>query len=493
MPVSDYEVVIGLEVHCQLQTASKMFTPCAYAVGAEPNTQIDAYTLGLPGTLPVANREAVEFALRLALAVGCEVQPVSRWARKHYFYPDLPKGYQITQADQPYARGGYVEIPDLAGDPDQLASKKIPLQRIHIEEDAGKNVHLGDAELSLIDYNRAGAPLVEIVSLPALRSAAEAADYMRELRTLVRYLGISEANMEAGTLRCDANVSLRRRGAAALGTRCEIKNLNSFKFLEAAINAEIRRQADLLDRGEPVVQSTLSYDPGRDRTKVMRTKEEAADYRYFPEPDMPPLLIDEAWIARARASRPEPPWDRRRRLLALGLSAYDAGVLTAERELCDYFDAALALRGPSEAKTVCNWITGELLRLLNASGTGIGACPVDPAALAELLGLLADATISGRAAKEVLDKAFAEGLSPAQIVERDGYRQVSDQGAIAALVREVVGQNPKQLEQLLAGKDKLRGFFVGQVMRASEGQANPQIVNEVLAQILAERRTGEHS
>ncbi|MFO7564184.1 MAG: Asp-tRNA(Asn)/Glu-tRNA(Gln) amidotransferase subunit GatB [Enhygromyxa sp.] len=495
MAVSDYEVVIGLEVHCQLATATKMFTPCGYAIGAEPNTRIDAYTLGLPGTLPVPNREAVEFALRLALAVHCEIQPSSRWARKHYFYPDLPKGYQITQGDQPYARGGYVEIPDPEAAPETLASKRIPLQRIHIEEDAGKNLHLAEAELSLVDYNRAGAPLVEIVSLPKLRSATEAADYMRELRTLVRYLGVSEANMEEGTLRCDANVSLRRKGQSELGTRCEIKNLNSFKFLEAAINAEIRRQADLLDRGEAVVQSTLSYDPARDLTKVMRTKEAAADYRYFPEPDLPPLEIDAAMIAEAEARLPELPWDRRRRLVELGLSAYDAGVLTAERELCDYFDRALALReAPDQsdrAKAVCNWITGELLRLLKASGKSIGECPVSPAELAELLELLEGAVISGRAAKEVLDKAFTTGLSPAAIVERDGYRQVSDHGAIAALVREVVANNPKQLEQLLAGKDKLRGFFVGQVMRASKGQANPQVVNEVLEQVIAEQREKE--
>jgi aspartyl-tRNA(Asn)/glutamyl-tRNA(Gln) amidotransferase subunit B len=477
MAVTDYEVVIGLEVHCQLATKTKMFTPCEYTIGAEPNTCIDAYTLGLPGTLPIPNREAVEFAVRLAIAVHCEVQQSSRWARKHYFYPDLPKGYQITQSDQPYARGGYIEIP----------GRRVALQRIHIEEDAGKNVH--DAELSLIDYNRAGAPLVEIVSLPELRSAAEAGDYMRELRTIVRYLGISEANMEEGTLRCDANVSLRRVGAAALGTRCEIKNLNSFKFLEAAINAEIRRQADLLDRGEPIVQSTLSYDPSRDRTKVMRSKEEAADYRYFPEPDMPPLVIDEAMIDKARAGIPELPWDRRRRLVEWGLSDYDAGVLTAERELCDYFDAVLALRGAASAKAVCNWITSELLRLLNASGKAIAACPVSPAGLAELLELLESGTISGRVAKEVLDKAFSEGLSPAAIVERDGYRQVSDHGAIATLVREVVAKHPQQLEQLRSGKDKVRGFFVGQVMRESKGQANPQVVNEVLEQILAELRS----
>jgi aspartyl-tRNA(Asn)/glutamyl-tRNA(Gln) amidotransferase subunit B len=500
MAVSDYEVVIGLEVHCQLRTATKMFSACAYAYSAEAeaNTQIDAYTLGLPGTLPVPNRVAVDYALRLALAVDCEVQPLSRWARKHYFYPDLPKGYQITQSDQPYATGGAIEIPDHGRRneaEDELATRRVPLLRIHMEEDAGKNTHAG--EHSLIDYNRAGAPLVEIVSQPALRSAAEAADYMRELRTLVRYLGISEANMEEGTLRCDANVSLRPKGSSELGTRCEIKNLNSFKFLEAAIDAEIRRQADLLDRGEAVIQSTLSYDPGRDRTKVMRTKEDAADYRYFPEPDMPPLSIDAAWIEAARGELPELPWARRRRLVGLGLSAYDAGVLSAEHELGDYFDAALAAlgeggAGPEQAKKLCNWVTGELLKLLNASEHGVADCPVSPAALAELLGLVDDGTISGRAAKEVLDKVFREPeRSPTQIVERDGYRQVSDQGAIAAMVREVVEQNPAQLEQLLAGKDKLRGFFVGQVMRASKGQANPQVVQQALAELLAELRAGK--
>jgi aspartyl-tRNA(Asn)/glutamyl-tRNA(Gln) amidotransferase subunit B len=484
MARSDYEVVIGLEVHCQLATRTKMFSGCGYSIGAEPNTQIDAYTLGLPGTLPVPNRAAVEHALRLALALGCEIQPLSRWARKHYFYPDLPKGYQITQADQPYATGGVIEIPDHARPDDALATKPIPLLRIHIEEDAGKNTHGG--EHSLIDYNRAGAPLVEIVSLPALQTAAEAADYVRELRTIVRYLGISAANMEEGTLRCDANVSLRRRGATELGTRCEIKNLNSFKFIEAAINAEVRRQLDLLDRNEAVIQSTMSYDPERDQTKVMRTKEAAADYRYFPEPDMPPLLIDAAWIAAARASLPPLAWARRRALVELGLSAYDAGVLTAERELADYFDAALAAGADvSLAKTISNWVTGELLKLLNVSGLELAACPVSPAALAELVGLVEAGTISGRAAKEVLAKVFAEPTrSPAQIVERDGYRQVSDQAAITAIVREIVLAHPQQLEQLRAGKDKVRGFFVGQVMRVSKGQANPQVVQQALATVL---------
>ena len=494
MAIADYEVVIGLEVHCQLATQTKMFSSCAYAVGAEPNTQIDAYTLGLPGTLPVPNRKAVESALALALALGCELQLRSRWARKHYFYPDLPKGYQITQADQPYAEGGSVEIPDRGRPDEPLATKRIALERIHMEEDAGKNTHGG--EFSLIDYNRAGAPLVEIVSHPNLRSAVEAADYMRELRSVVRYLGISQANMEEGTMRCDANVSLRLKGASALGTRCEIKNLNSFKFLEAAILAEVRRQADMLDRGEPVISSTMSYDPGRDRVAIMRSKEAAADYRYFPEPDMPPLLLDAGELAELEASLPLLPWARRRRLVGLGLSAYDAGVLTAERELADYFDATLetleaGAAGEGAAKTVSNWITGELLRLLNASEHEIADCPVSPAKLAQLIDLVSQQTISGRAAKQVLEQVFAAPeLSPLEVVEREGLRQVSDLGAILALVREVVAANPKQTEQLLAGKDKVRGFFVGQVMRASKGQANPKLVQEALAQLLAELQGG---
>lgn len=503
MALADYEVVIGLEVHCQLATRTKMFSPCPYTIGSAPNTEIDAYTLGLPGTLPVPNRAAIEAAVRLALALGCEVQPRSSWARKHYFYPDLPKGYQITQADAPYAKGGHVEIHDRGaeaptnegeGEGEALASKRIPLQRIHIEEDAGKNVHGG--ELSLIDYNRAGVPLVEIVSLPALRSAAEAADYMRALREVVRYLGISAANMEEGSLRCDANVSLRERGASEYGIRCEIKNLNSFKFLEAAILAEVRRQADLLDRGERIVSATLSYDPERDRVSIMRSKESAADYRYLPEPDMPPLLLDGEWIAAIEHTLPALPWARRRRLVGLGLSAYDAGVLTAERELADYFDQTLAaLTGadaepsPAAAKTVSNWITGELMRLLNASEVEIAACPVAPATLAELLGLVDDGTISGSAAKKVLERVFAEpSRAPLEVVEAEGLRQVSDRAAIVALVDAALDAHPKQLAQLLGGKHKVRGFFVGQVMRASQGKANPQLVSALLDERLAERR-----
>lgn len=497
MTVSDYQVVIGLEVHCQLLTRTKMFSPCAYEPGAgagsldiEPNALTDPYTWGMPGTLPVPNRAAVDCALRLALALGCAIERTSRWARKHYFYPDLPKGYQITQSDRPYALGGGVEIP-VPSDDDPLATRTIRLERIHMEEDAGKNTHVGGEAVSLVDLSRAGAALVEIVSRPDLRSATEAADYVRELRTVVRYLGICDANMEQGTLRCDANVSLNRPGAP-LGTRCEIKNLNSFKFLEAAILAEIRRQADLLDRGQTVVQSTMSYDPGRDRTSIMRTKEDAADYRYFPEPDLPTLTIDEAWIADARARLPELPWARRRRLVdELGLSAYDAGVLSAEIELGDYFARCLGALPPGSAKTACNWITGDLLKLVRGHDHAIATCPVTPEALAELIALVEADTISGRAGKQVLEACYdagRDGPTPTALVEQLGLRQVSDADAIAALVGEVVDAHPEQLAQLLAGKTKVRGFFVGQVMRASKGQANPKRVNEALDALLAERR-----
>ncbi len=480
----EYEVVIGLEIHCQLATATKMFTRCGYSAGAEPNTQIDPYTLGLPGTLPVPNWQAVEFALRLAVALHCEIQPISRWARKHYFYPDLPKGYQITQSDHPYALRGSIEIAAPEG------TKHVRLQRIHMEEDAGKTTHVLGDDVSLVDYNRAGVPLVEIVSEPDIRSAAEAAATLRELRTIVRHLDISEATMETGTLRCDANVSLRPRGSQTLGTRCEIKNLNSFKFLEAAITAEVRRQTDLLEQGQRIVQSTMSYDPGKDITRVMRSKEEAADYRYFPEPDMPPLRIGPTWIAAAQAALVELPWDRRRRYVALGLSAYDAGVLTADLALALFFDRVLAIAGASTAKQVCNWLTADLLGRLNAEARTIAESPIGPEAIAEIVELVERDVISRRSAKDVLDKAYREGISPSAIVEREGLGQVSDDSAIEAMVREIVAANPGQLEQLLSGKAKVRGFFVGQIMKRSQGQASPAVVNVVLDRVVESLRPG---
>ena len=476
MPIQDWKPVIGLEIHCQLKTKTKMFTSCGYKAGEDPNTQTDAYTLGLPGTLPRPNQTAIEYGLRLGLALESELHGESRFARKHYFYPDLPKGYQITQSDHPYATGGTVRFPDPTDHGEALT---VRLVRIHFEEDAGKNLHLVGDDVSLVDYNRAGAPLLEIVSEPDLRSAAEASAYMRELRTVIRYLDISDANMEEGTMRCDANVSIRRDDDAPYGTRCEIKNLNSFKFLEQAINAEIRRQVDLIEGGGEVIQSTMSYDPGRDQTKVMRTKEEAADYRYFPEPDMPPLEISEAWIDSVRATLPELPHARRERYGALGLSIYDAGVLTAEGALADFFDAVLAAKAP--AKKACNWVTVELLGRLNGDQRGIEDSPVSPEHVAELIALIDGGTISGRSAKEVFDKVYAESTSPQAIVERDGYAQVSDAGALDAAIDEVLAAHPKQLAQYAGGKVALKGFFVGQVMKKTRGQANPQMVQELLA------------
>ncbi|MEM7154382.1 MAG: Asp-tRNA(Asn)/Glu-tRNA(Gln) amidotransferase subunit GatB [Myxococcota bacterium] len=485
MSVSDYEPVIGLEVHCQLQTASKMFCECPVGIGAPPNTLIDAYTLGLPGTLPVPNAQAVRSGIAMALACGCEVHSDSRFARKHYFYPDLPKGYQITQSDNPYATGGSLPVPgflDENGEP-----KRVPLTRIHFEEDAGKNTHVFGESHSLVDYNRAGAPLLEIVSEPAIGSAEEAAAYMRELRTIVRTLGISQANMEEGTLRCDANVSVRRRGTTELGTRCEIKNLNSFRFLALAIAAEIRRQIDILEQGGTIVSATMSYDTERDQTRVMRTKEAAADYRYMPEPDLPPLQIPAAWIEEIEASMPILPAVRRAAYTEQGIAADDATLLAAEPGLGDYLDRMLAAGTP--AKKAANWVTGELLRLLNGDGREIGDSPVAAETLSELIAMVAADEVSVRSAKAIIATLYEEAdpkLTPQAIADRDGHRQVKDTGVIEAAVREVLANNPAQVAQFRAGKTKVRGFFVGQVMKATRGQAKPQLVNELLDRLLAE-------
>lgn len=478
MSLERYEVVIGLEVHCQLDTQTKLFTGCPFEFGTEANSQTDSFSWALPGTLPVPNRRAVELALRLAVAIGAEVNPCSRWDRKHYFYPDSPLGYQITQQFEPYCRGGEIVIPGAGSRPETT----VRLHHIHMEADAGKNIHVQGEDVSLVDFNRAGAPLVEIVSEPDLRSASQAADYMRVLRTLVRHLGISTANMEQGTLRCDANVSLRPRGSDTLGTRCEIKNLNSFKFVELAINAEIRRQADILDGGGVIEQSTMAYDTQKDRTWVMRGKEDAADYLYFPEPDMPPLLIDDAWVEQVRAAMPELPAARRARYEGLGLSAYDAGVLTDDAGLSRFFDACLASGRP--AKKLCNWATGELLGRLNKDGRGIDESPISPEYLAELVGLIEDGKIAGPIAKKVFAACYEGGVAPAEIVRREGYEQVSDTGAIEAIVAEVIAGAASQVESYRGGNHKIRGWFVGQVMKKTKGQASPRVVNEILDRLL---------
>lgn len=477
MSLRDYELVVGLEIHCQLNTASKLFAACPFDAGGEPNTRVDPFSLGWPGTLPVPNAGAVDRAVRLALALGCEVQAHSRFARKHYFYPDLPHGFQITQADEPYALGGVINFAS------ETSDGRLPLERIHMESDAGKTSHGVREGRSGVDYNRAGAPLVEIVSLPALRSASDAASALRALRQLVRWLGVSEGDMEKGSLRCDANVSLRPKGSDTLGTRCEIKNLNSFRFLESAISAEARRQADLLDRGEKVVQSTMAYDVDQDRTWVMRTKEDAADYLYFPEPDLPPLRLDADYVDARRRELPELPAARAARYVGLGLSDYDAGVLVSSRAIGDYFDAVV--EAGAAAKPACNWITGALSARLNEDKIEIEACPFTPTRMAELIDLVERKVISQRAAKTVFDEAF-EGDEPLmQVVDAKGLAQISDASALEGIVAEVLAANPDQLAALRAGKTKLRGFFVGQVMARTKGKANPKVVQSLLDAALA--------
>jgi aspartyl-tRNA(Asn)/glutamyl-tRNA(Gln) amidotransferase subunit B len=471
--VTQWEPVIGLECHVQLATGSKLFSASSTAFGGSPNSQTDPPVLGLPGALPVLNEKAVELAVRLGLAVGARIRPRSRFARKHYFYPDLPKGYQISQYDEPLCEGGTIE----------LARGPVRLTRIHVEEDAGKNLHEAGSSLSLVDLNRAGVPLVEVVSEPDLRSAEEAAEYMRALRQLVRWLGISDGNMEEGSLRCDANVSLRPRGETRYGTRTELKNINSFKFVQKAIDFEIARQGALLDAGQKIVQETRLWDAERGSSHAMRSKEHAHDYRYFPDPDLPPLVVSEARIAEIQAALPELPAALRARFVsAHGLAEADARVLTEERPLATYFEAAARAHG--DGKKVAAWVQNELLRELHRDGRGVEACPIAPEALAELVRLIDEGTISGKIAKEVFAKMYASGDRPAVIVERDGLVQVTDSAAIEAACLAAVAANPKQAEQFRGGKAAMLGFFVGQVMKATGGKANPQLVNELLRKIL---------
>jgi aspartyl-tRNA(Asn)/glutamyl-tRNA(Gln) amidotransferase subunit B len=466
-----YEPVIGLEVHCQLATESKLFCGCSTRYGALPNHHACPVCLGLPGVLPVLNQKAVDYAVRMALAVGARINDVSVFARKQYFYPDLPKGYQITQYDLPYCEGGQIRLGNGA---------VIRLERIHLEEDAGKNVH-GDTA-SYVDVNRAGIPLIEIVSKPDLRGPEDAADYLRRLHSLVQHLGISDGNMEEGSFRCDANVSLRPRGAAKLGTRCEIKNLNSFKNIERAVRYEILRQADLLDAGEKVVQQTLLFDAASGRTAPMRSKEESHDYRYFPDPDLGPLRISAARVARIAAALPELPEAMAERFRQrYGLGDYDAALLTGDRDLARYFEATVTAVGAAvPAKIAANWITSELLRVMNEREATFAAPPVSALALAELLALIGDETISGKIAKSVFDEMVQSGDGAKAIVERKGLVQISDEGAITALVDRVLAAHAEPLAQYRSGKTKLLGFFVGQVMKESAGKMNPGLVNKIL-------------
>jgi aspartyl-tRNA(Asn)/glutamyl-tRNA(Gln) amidotransferase subunit B len=469
-----WEIVIGLETHTQLSTRSKIFSGASTAFGAAPNSQASAVDLALPGVLPVLNRAAVEKAIRFGLAVGGTLNPRSVFARKNYFYPDLPKGYQISQYEIPIVQGGAVTIH--VGD----HAKTVRLTRAHLEEDAGKSLHEDFQGMTGIDLNRAGTPLLEIVSEPDLRSAAEAVAYAKALHGLVRWIDICDGNMQEGSFRCDANVSVRPQGSARLGTRCEIKNLNSFRFLERAIEYEARRQIEVLEDGGHIVQQTRLYDAERDETRPMRSKEDAQDYRYFPDPDLLPLQLDPAWIAQARACLPELPQARRERYVRdLGLPAYAAGVLTADRETSNYFED-LVRELPSQAKLCSNWVMGELSARLNREERDITQSPVASAQLAVLLRRVADGTLSGSLAKEVFDAMWTGEGDPDQIIAARGLKQISDAGELEQLVEGVLAANPVQVGEYRSGREKAFNFLVGQAMKASRGKANPAQISQIL-------------
>jgi aspartyl-tRNA(Asn)/glutamyl-tRNA(Gln) amidotransferase subunit B len=474
--MSDWEVVIGLEIHAQLATKSKIFSGSATAYGAPPNTQANLIDLAYPGVLPVLNEQAVRMAVKFGLAIGATVARRSVFARKNYFYPDLPKGYQISQYELPVVARGSLKV--VLDDGKVLT---IGITRAHLEEDAGKSLHEGLANATGIDLNRAGTPLLEIVSEPDMRSAREAVAYMKKIHTLVRYLEICDGNMQEGSFRCDANVSVRPKGQTKFGTRAEIKNLNSFRFVEKAIQHEVARQIELIESGGTVVQETRLYDSDKDETRSMRSKEEANDYRYFPDPDLLPVEIDDAFIESVRVTLPELPDEKAARFSRdFGLSTYDAGVLSASRELGAYFESLVASLGAAHAKLAANWVMGELSSALNRDNVDIENSRVNPGQLSGLLNRIVDQTISGKIAKDVFEAMWAEGKSADAIIEAKGLRQITDSAAIEGVIDSVMTANPKQLADYRSGKDKLFGFFVGQVMKATEGKANPAQLNELL-------------
>jgi aspartyl-tRNA(Asn)/glutamyl-tRNA(Gln) amidotransferase subunit B len=474
--MSNWEVVIGLEIHAQLATKSKIFSGSPTAYGAPPNTQANLVDLAYPGVLPVLNARAVQMAVKFGLAVNATVARRSVFARKNYFYPDLPKGYQISQYELPVVARGSLDVML-----DDGSVKTIGITRAHLEEDAGKSLHEGLPNATGIDLNRAGTPLLEIVSEPDMRSAKEAVAYMKKIHTLVRYLEICDGNMQEGSFRCDANVSVRAKGQEKLGTRAEIKNLNSFRFVEKAIQFEVGRQVELIESGGKVVQETRLYDSDKDETRSMRSKEEANDYRYFPDPDLLPVVIDEMFIEAVRATLPELPDQKAARFAKdFALSAYDAGVLSASRELGAYFEAVIAGVGASHAKLAANWVMGELSSALNRDNLDIENSKVNPRQLTGLLNRIVDATISGKIAKEVFEAMWSEGKAADPIIEAKGLRQITDSSAIEGVIDAVIAANPKQLADYRSGKDKLFGFFVGQVMKATGGKANPAQLNELL-------------
>lgn len=477
----DYEIVIGLEVHAELKTDSKIFCSCATTFGAEPNTQVCPICSGFPGMLPVLNEKVVEIAIKTGLALNSEIAGFCKFDRKNYFYPDLPKAYQISQYDLPICKGGYLDI-DLNGE-----KIRVGITRAHLEEDAGKLVHQGDittTPFSLVDLNRSGVPLLEIVSEPDMRSAQQARAYVEKLRSILLFADVSDCKMQEGSLRCDANVSVRPWGQKEFGTRTETKNLNSFRALERAIEYEARRQMEALEDGEIIVQETRTWDEEKGITRSMRSKEEAHDYRYFPEPDLPPLRIDQAWVDRVKAMMPELPDQAGRRLVEeYGLSEYDAALITISPRNLMFFDEAVSLY--PDAKAVSNWMMGELSRLLNQNGLEIEECKVKPAGLAEMLKLVKNGTISGKMAKSVFEEIFNTGQDPAAIVKEKGLVQISDEGSLVPLIDEIVNNNPKVVQDYKNGKEKAFGFFIGQIMKATRGQANPELINTILRERLS--------
>jgi len=474
--IAKYEPVIGLEVHCQLATNTKIFCGCPTSFGEDPNSNTCPVCLGLPGALPVLSRHAVELAVQGSYALHCEINPKSVFARKNYFYPDLPKGYQISQFDQPLAEHGWMDIPVEGG------TKRIGVTRVHMEDDAGKSSHDGfkdSDKFSYVDLNRAGTPLIEIVSEPDMRSADEAYAYLTEVKQAIQFIDVSTCDMEKGQLRCDANVSVRLKGAEKLGTKVEIKNLNSFRHVKLGIEYEILRQIGMIEAGQRVRQQTRLFSVETGATTLMRDKEEAADYRYFPEPDLLPLIVTDEWKQELKAKMPELPADRRNRFVSeYGLREYDAQVLTLTRPMADYYERAA--KASPDPKIAANWVMGELVGMLNTAGKSIEESPIPAEQIGELVGLIQSGELSGKLAKEIFPKMFTDGLGPKAIMDRDGLRQISDTGALDAIIVEVLAANPKQVEQYKSGKTAVIGFLVGQVMKASKGQAAPGAVNEML-------------
>ncbi|WPM32809.1 Asp-tRNA(Asn)/Glu-tRNA(Gln) amidotransferase subunit GatB [Hydrogenobacter sp. T-2] len=468
----EFEPVIGLEIHVQMDTKTKLFCSCPVEFGAEPNSNVCPVCLGLPGSLPVINKRAVEFAIRAGLALNCQINMRSVFARKNYFYPDLPKGYQISQYEEPIAVNGWLEVD----------GKRVRIRRLHIEEDAGKNIHEGSK--THVDLNRAGTPLMEIVTEPDIDSPQMAREFLEKLRNIMRYTGVSRADMEKGQLRCDINISIRPKGSKELGTRVEIKNVNSFRFVQKAIESEMERQIKLLLSGEKIVQETRTFDPSTGLTHTMRTKEEAEDYRYFPEPDLLPLVVPPQWLEEIKADMPELPEERYERFIKnYALDQYSAKVLTDNKELGDFFEESLRYYG-QDPKLTANWLLNDLLGNLSEAGKDIESSPVSPQSLAELVKLIKENVLSSKLAKEVIKEMTATGKSPSQIVEEKGLKQVSDEGQIRSMIEEVLKENSKEVERFKAGEEKVFGFLVGQVMKKAKGKANPQMVNRILKEML---------